>query len=439
LDGRLEKRLLLFGINYAPEQTGAGVVTTSFTEELADVGWDVEVVTGIPHYPSWRPGSVPRDGDTGRIRIHRRRHYVPRTQTASRRAAYELSWLCSALPDVLVRRRPDVVLGIVPSLSGAALAATAAARYRVPYALLFFDLMGRAAEQSGLPGGEGVSRVVKAVELALARRAARIGVVGEGFHDYLLEGGLESEKIGRIVMGGRDRAGDQLDEVERREVVRERLGWPAEVFVILYSGSIGYKQALETVIDAAGLARSDSRMRFVFQGDGNQRAELEARARELKLENVEFRTLVSQAELPSVLAAADVLVLHQRATVRNMAYPSKLASYFESGSPVIAAVSPDDAVAHELTAAGVAVVVAPESPAELLSSIVDLRADPQRARSLAAAARRYSPSGHLDGQVGRFGIDELLTLTARSREVSSAQEAVAASAGNAPEGRVPRV
>ena len=47
----------------------------------------------------------------------------------------------------------DCVLGVVPSLGGGVAAAVLARRSKAPFGIIFQDLMGQAAAQSGLPGG----------------------------------------------------------------------------------------------------------------------------------------------------------------------------------------------------------------------------------------------------------------------------------------------
>jgi putative colanic acid biosynthesis glycosyltransferase WcaI len=192
------RRLLVFGINYAPEPTGTALNTTWQTEALADLGWDVEIVTGVPHYPMWRRVPAPRRERHGEVRVTRRRHYVPAEQTAIHRGMYEATWVASALPTIRGRRDVDVVLGIVPSLGGAALANLAAARYGVPCAVLFQDVISRAAEMSGMAGASRVAASVETVETALARRANAVGIVAEGYRGYFVDGGVDPSRIFRI-------------------------------------------------------------------------------------------------------------------------------------------------------------------------------------------------------------------------------------------------
>jgi putative colanic acid biosynthesis glycosyltransferase WcaI len=379
------RSLLVFGINYTPEPTGIAVVTTWLTESLALRGWDVTMITGMPHYPAWRRGRAPRRTRNGTVNVRRHLHYVPARQSALRRAGYEVTWLATAAQSLLPRRSPDLVLGIVPSLGGGVLARLASSRYGVPYALLVQDVMGRAAEQSGVPGSRGVARLVEKIETSVAREAERIGVVADGFTDYFREAGVSLERIHRVRNPAR-----LGTPTKPRQAVREELGWKSDDFVVLHSGSMGYKQGLESVLEAAAVARDDRGIRFVLQGDGNQKAALQALAAARELRNVSFLPLASVEELPNVLRAADALLLSQRQSVRNMSLPSKLTSYFLAGVPTVAAVAPDDEAAREIERAGAGVVLEPENPDRLVETLIELRSDPQRAEELGASARAFA-------------------------------------------------
>ena len=47
-------KILLYGINYAPELTGIGKYTGEMAAWLASAGNEVRVVTAPPYYPEWR-------------------------------------------------------------------------------------------------------------------------------------------------------------------------------------------------------------------------------------------------------------------------------------------------------------------------------------------------------------------------------------------------
>src|SRR3990172_704982 len=166
-------RILIIGLNYAPEEAGNAPYTAGMAEHLAALGHDVTVVTGMPHYPRWQVDRGyrwrlwKREPIRG-VDVRRRWHHVPGSQSALQRALYEGSFVLTGA-SVLALPRPDVVLGIVPSLGGGVLARLAATRYRVPYGIVFQDLVGPASAQSGLAGGHRITRLVSTAEAGAAR------------------------------------------------------------------------------------------------------------------------------------------------------------------------------------------------------------------------------------------------------------------------------
>jgi colanic acid biosynthesis glycosyl transferase WcaI len=383
-------KILIFGVNYSPEETGIGPYTTGLAEFLVDEGHSVTVVTGFPSYPQWRirppyRGLLWRNERLNGVLLWRRWNYVPSAQSAIHRALYELTIFLSGLP-ALAGPKPDLVLGIVPGLSGGLLARLSAHRFKVPYGLLFQDLMGLASEQSGIEGGRAVARIVARLERWAIGRAATVGVIAEGFKPYLVSLGMPASRIHRLRnwnLTGRP--------TQDRDVTRAQLGLLPEEFVCIHAGNMGLKQELSSVIECARLAEaSDPAIRFLLVGDGNQKQRLQELSAGYGLKNLRFLGVQSDQEFPNVLAAADVLLLNQSATVSDMALPSKLTAYFASGRPIVAAVGLDSECAREIEASGGGEVVPPGSPEALLGKIRELAIQPDRVVDLGKRGEDYA-------------------------------------------------
>jgi glycosyltransferase involved in cell wall biosynthesis len=143
-------------------------------------------------------------------------------------------------------------------------------------------------------------------------------------------------------------------------------------------------------LEAAALLRGE-RIRIVLAGDGNDRARLEERAEELRLDDVQFIELQGPGRWEAVMQAADLLLVNQRSSVTDMSLPSKLTSYFAAGRPVVAAASARSETGREIEAAGAGIVVPPDDPEALRDAILAVRASPATAE-LGASARRYADS-----------------------------------------------
>ena len=384
--GRL--KVLVSTSYYWPEEAGSAPYLTGLAEHLSSEGHEVVVATGFAHYPDWRSGANGKLAATetqNGVRIVRRWHYVPHSQSAAQRALYELSLVGFGATTLLRRWRPDVVVGTCPSLAGGVLAAAAARRYRVPYGIVFQDLMGRAAEQSGVSGGARVAGLVKAGELRVARGAKAVGIIAETFRTYLEEGGVRPERIWRLRNWTH-----RVEPGEARTSTRERHGWADDAFVCLHGGNMGQKQGLDNLLDTAALLNGNVRVALV--GDGNDRERLERNARARGLTNVDFIGMQAPGQWEAMLEAADLLIVNQRASLTDMSLPSKLTSYFAAGRPVVTAASKESETADEMEAARAGIVVAPDDPAAMRDAIYALKDDPERAGRCAVNAKAYAES-----------------------------------------------
>lgn len=398
--------ILIVGINYRPETSGIAPYTTDFAEFAASAGHSTTVITGFPHYPAWRlPAGEHRwriAETRGGVRVLRRRHYVPQSQSAARRALYEGSFLVHG---ALSRpERPDAVFGVIPSLSGGLLARLFAARAGAPYGLIVQDLMAPAARQSGIRGGSRVAGATFFVERWAMARAHTVATASESFRPYLRELGVDERRI--LDLPNWTHVGQPTAD---RADTRERLGWPADRTVVLHAGNMGLKQGLEQVIEAA--RRADALAApalFVLMGDGNQRAALESKAQ--GVERIRFLPFQPEDEVGNVLHAADVLLVSERASVIDMSLPSKLTSYFAAGRPIVAAVPSEGSTAREIQRSQAGIVIPTGDPDGLNRVVAELCADPDRARTLGSAGQSYAASS-LDLSSARARMERVLDRT----------------------------
>ena len=384
-------RILILGINYAPEPTGIAPYTTGLATGLAKRGHDVLVLTGYPHYPHWKHadrGSRSRSEEMiDGVRVRRLKHPVPQQLSWIGRAAMEFTFGLQ----VLTSRwgRPDVVVFVSPPLlAGAMSAARARLTWRRPaVGVVVQDLYSRGVAETGAVSGL-TARAVRLLESATIRLADGVSVIHTGFADDI------SEHLGvdiRRIRENRNWTHVKRAAPEASAAFRAAHHWNADDVVVLHAGNMGYKQGLENVVAAARLAQQcNSRARFVLLGDGNQRAGLQAAAADVP--KLEILPPVDDEEFPAALGAADVLLVNERPGVARMAVPSKLTSYFSAGKPILAASDATGFTASELAASGAGVCVPADRPDLLLSEAVRLATDRELSRQLGEAGLRYCRS-----------------------------------------------
>lgn len=401
------RRVVLFSLTYPPEEVGIAPYSGKTAEHLASAGARVQVVTGMPHYPGWRVWDGYRRRWTlreqrGGVDVLRLRNYVPAHQSAGRRGAYEASFLLRGLPSALALQA-DVVLAVIPSLSGGVLGRLLAMRRKAPLGVIIQDLTGAAAAQSGVPGGSSVARATAAAEKRVLAGASGVAVVSEAFVPYLRRLGIPDDRIHHV------RNWSHLPAPQRpAATVRAELGWSPDDTVVLHAGNMGYKQALGDVIAAAENAVITApSLRFVFLGDGSQRAALEGMARGLP--NVTFLAPQPIQAFAEILASADILLVNERPSVLDMSLPSKLTSYFLSGRPVLASVAPSGATALEVERSQGGVVVPAGDAGAFVDAAAGLAGDRGRMDALGRAGRAYADT-HLREEAA---LGQMVTFVAR--------------------------
>ncbi|MEV7004273.1 glycosyltransferase [Streptomyces sp. NPDC093982] len=404
------RRVLLVSTNYAPERAGIGPYATQIAEHWVSGGAEVHVWAGLPHYPAWRTEPAYRSvwrtvEERNSVLVHRRRHTVPPRQTALRRALYEASIVAHGLVAPPRMPRPDVVLAQLPSLAGGVLGACAARRWGVPFVPVVQDLMGAAAAQSGIRGGGQMAAVAGSIEAHVLRRATLVGVIHESFVGQVTAMGVPCDRI-RLVPNWSHVARPSQPRAE----TRARLGWQEGRTTILHSGNMGLKQGLEVLVETA---RQAPEVQVVLMGEGNQREAL--RSLGAGLPNLHFLPPAGEDEFPNVLAAADVLLVTQRASVLDMSIPSKLTSYFATGRPVVASVAREGGTAQEVRRSQAGLVVPPENAAALLSAVRRLADDPAAADELGARGPAYVDT-HLSREAGLDRMNALVDEALGARE-----------------------
>ncbi len=381
-------RVLLVCLNYRPEPTGIACYTSGLADGLAARGYEVRVLTGLPHYPAWRVMTgYEHEHDSGPAtnpRVMHLTHHVPSPPGIRGRVQMELSF-----GRQLARADwgdPDAVVCVSPALlsTAAVLAMVRRRKRRIPTGIWVQDLYGLGVTETGA-GNRAVAKAISGVEATVLRAADQVAVIHDRFRTHLVDHlGVPADRVTVV------RNWTHLQPLvrSRRPEARRSFGWADNEIVALHAGNMGAKQGLESVVAAARLAESrGAPVRFVLLGDGNQRAKIEELGRGVS--TLQITQPLPDDRYRAALLAADVLLVNEKAGVGDMAVPSKITSYFTSGNPVVAATRSDSITAADITAAGGGLVVAPESPDDLLQTIEKLGRDKDLAQRLGQAGANF--------------------------------------------------
>lgn len=386
-------KILIVGLNYAPELTGVGKYTAEMAEALAEEGHDVRVVCAPPYYPQWQIAEGfsawrYRSELRGGVRVMRVPLWVPARPTGVLRMLHLASFAVSTLP-VLVAQiawRADVVMSIAPSLMSAPGAWLVARLCGAKSWLHIQDYEVDASFDLGLIKGGRARRFALALERLLLKRFDVVSSLSSKMIERAVAKGVDPFKTFCLPNWVDTRAIVPLAHaVHYRRILTLQGGAVAQT-VVLYSGNMGAKQGLETVVAAAVALVRRTDISFVFCGNGPMREQLEARCADSP--NCRFIPLQPVHQLNQLLNLADIHVLPQRGGAADLVMPSKLGGMFASGRAVVAMACAGTELYDVVTPRGV--VVPPENVGALVEAIEALASDPRRRVALGAAGREYA-------------------------------------------------
>jgi glycosyltransferase involved in cell wall biosynthesis len=181
-----------------------------------------------------------------------------------------------------------------------------------------------------------------------------------------------------------------IDAFGRRNNVeaRQELGVGQNDFLVMYVGQMYAWKGVETLVEAAAFLPDDACI-WLVGGTPEELPRIEKLVREPGAGRVKLVGYVPPTQIPTYLAAADVLALPNsgRAAVsRYYTSPLKLFEYMAAERPIIASDLP--ALREIITNEETALLVPADDASALAAAVERLRADPALARRLAANARR---------------------------------------------------
>jgi colanic acid biosynthesis glycosyl transferase WcaI len=383
-------RILIHGLNYAPEQVGVGKYTGELAEYLVRHGFTVDVVTAPPYYPAWKIGDGYRGGqyrseNINGVTVTRCPLWVPKRISGLKRILHLASFGLSSIPVVLQRAfsKPDVVIVIEPTmfcLPGAWLAARLCGAKTW---LHIQDFEVDAAFELGILKLPGVRRAALAMEAFLMRRFDRVSSISMKMNERLLQKGVHPERI-RLFPNWVDCS--VIFPMDDRAKLKADLGLPKDKQLALYSGNIGEKQGLEIVVNAARRLVHRHDIHFALCGTGAALESLRDYAQ--GVENITWLPVQPHSRLNELLSAADIHLLPQRAGVADFVMPSKLTGMLASGRPVLA--TADKGTQLEQIIQGCGIVVDPEDLNGFVDGIERLLADEPMRKTFEKKSRQLA-------------------------------------------------
>jgi colanic acid biosynthesis glycosyl transferase WcaI len=333
-------RILIYGLNYAPEPVGIGKYSGELGSWLASRGHQVRVIAAPPYFPEWkaRDNRYRRETKDG-VQIWRCPLWVPRKPNGLTRLVHLASFAMSSLVPLFMQKRwqPNLILCVAPALfcAPAALWLGGLCGQRTVTWLHIQDFELDAAFQLGLLKGDGIRGLAETWERRTLQCFDRVSSISEAMLNHAVGKGVAREKAVLLPNWVDIHAIDPQSRTKRSDnsFCRE-LGIEPEHLVLLYSGSMNKKQGLEMLVEVIQSLSNNKQLVWILAGEGPGQASLAESTRGLP--QVRIMPLQPIERLNDWLNLADIHLLPQKAAAADLVLPSKLLGILASGRPVVA-------------------------------------------------------------------------------------------------------
>ncbi len=383
-------RVIVWGINYAPEFTGIAPHSVALCEFLHGRGHDAQMVTTFSYYPTWRKltedrGQLYRTDHINGVPVHRCWHFVPPQVSALKRILHEATFIATSTLRVLSLPRAEVMVVVSPPLLLGSAAWLVGKLKGTPFVFHVQDMQPDAAVGLGMLRAGWFIRALYALEAFAYRSATRVSGITQGMLVKFRRKGVPEEKL--VYFPNAISLADE-GEVPPRGEFRNKHGLAEDTFVAVYAGNLGVKQGLDVLIKAARLVE-DQRIQIVICGDGAQREVLAEQARQLGLPNVKMLPLQKGRDYTALLEDADLCFITQQSGSGNSFFPSKLLGLLAQSKPVITVADPESELAEATVVGGFGFNIPPGRPEEVAKALDELAGDAARLQAFGAAGRVY--------------------------------------------------
>ena len=336
VNGSAKKRILLMGINFAPELTGIGRYTGEMVDWMVKQGYECTVVTSFPYYPYWKV-QAPYQGkyfqkecsEEGLLTVYRCPMFVPQTPTGLKRVLHELTFCFTAFLVtfmLLFKPRHDQIFCMAPPFLLGFLALFY--RFFKGGKMLYHihDMEIEAARDLKVLNAKQAFKLLFKVERYILNKTDFVSTVAIGMLKKI------SKKVNKQILFFPNWVDTTAFYPHADKAILKKIwNFESDDKVVLYSGSIGEKQGLEAIVNIAKDLQHLHHIKFVISGTGPYKNKLLEKAKTLNLTNLHFLPLQQPELFNSFLNMADLHLVIQKENACDLMMPSKLNTILAAG------------------------------------------------------------------------------------------------------------
>ncbi len=222
--------------------------------------------------------------------------------------------------------------------------------------LLLKDIFPQNAVDIGMMRKNGVYgmlyRYFRNKEKKLYKISDHIGCMSRANVDYVFKHNSEvpADRV-EVCPNSLDVVDLRVDEATRLEM-REKYGIPTDKKVFVYGGNLGKPQNIPFLIECLRTCKDKDDVYFLIVGDGTEYRKLEEYVNTERQANLTLMKRLPKEDYDRLVGACDVgmIFLDHRFTIPN--FPSRLLSYLQASTPVLACTDPNTDVGKVIVDGG---------------------------------------------------------------------------------------
>lgn len=380
----MNKSILVISPNYPPETNAAAERIGFFAKYLAKHGWEVTVITLLPHHPQnqiyqdYTHVRTPYVRSEEGIKVVRFRPWIVSRTNFVKRLLSEAAFALRVLPEIR-KTHAAVIMASSPYMFLGPLSLIASRLLNRKFVWDVRDLTWEYPKAAGI-NTYGLDYILKKVMLWTATHTDALVVVTEGLMSY-----FENHKpnLTAVVPNGvRDDWMDKLLQLERISSQARSHDQPLKV---MYAGLLGYNHKVSTIVETAKYLPD---VKFIIVGDGPERHNIIQLINKYQLENIKVLNFVNHDKLLHLYKNADILFAQVRDhPVHQWSESVKVWEYMCTGKPLIYAGK--GVLADLIRREGLGMVISPEQSTELVKAIRVMKNNVDRGMEMAQRARSY--------------------------------------------------
>lgn len=412
----MNNRLLLINGNFYPEPTGIGKYSGEMIDWLAENGFECTVITTFPYYPDWKVQEQykksrfwfkkeirhPHKSNANPVTIIRCPHYIPSQPTGLKRLLSEFTILfftTLAIFRLLFSSKFYYVLTVAPPFELGLLGVLYKKIRGAMFSYHIQDLQIDVARELGMIKSPRVLKFLFSIEKYIIKNADIISTISEGMIKKV------KFRCNKEIIYFPNWVDTFLfHPITDKAGLKVKYGFNNNDKIILYSGAIGEKQGLESIIHSAQCFDKYDGVKFVICGSGPYKEHLVKLKNTLGLRNLIFFPVQPCESFNLFLNIADIHLVLEKSNASDLVLPSKLSTILSVGGIAIVTANPGTSLFNIMNSSDMGILIEPENHEALKEAI-------QYALSIDRAKKEHNARVYAEKN---FSIGEVLPRFARN-------------------------